>query len=194
MVKIPKPTTNQVKEFQDKWSRQENYVLQERSLKKLFTQTYPQNTNLDDILIKVCSLNDFYSTNIFSPFKVAKHIFQLSIDDELNNGDLTLVPTIANISLKKGKKWNFYSFASKYCSHHKPDTYPIYDRYVDITLRYFRKKDRFERFNNDDLKEYSKFVDILSKFTAFYNLEGFSLKEIDRYLWQLGKKYFPRKN
>ena len=30
-----------------------------------------------------------------------------------------------------GKKKNLYSFASKYCSHHNPEAYPIYDSYVD---------------------------------------------------------------
>lgn len=29
---------------------------------------------------------------------------------------------------------NFYSFASKYCSHHNPLDYPIYDIYVDEVL------------------------------------------------------------
>jgi hypothetical protein len=38
---------------------------------------------------------------------------------------------------------NFYSFATKYCSHHKPEMYPIYDSYVDKMLGYFKKRTIF---------------------------------------------------
>ena len=193
MPRIISPSEDQVQHYQDLWNRQENYVLQESSLNKLFGETYPNNEELDDILIKVCSLNDFYSTHIFSPFKVAKHIQRLSIDTSLQSSDPSIVSTIAEVRLAKGKKWNFYSFASKYCSHHRPNGYPIYDRYVDRMLRYFRKADHFFKFQNDDLKDYPSFVGIIGEFQGHYGLWGFNLKEIDRYLWQLGKKHFPRK-
>lgn len=29
-------------------------------------------------------------------------------------------------------------------------------------------------------------------FRAYYGLEQFSLKEVDKYIWQLGKNYFPK--
>ena len=35
---------------------------------------------------------------------------------------------------------------------------------------------------------------VINEFQRFYRLERFSVKELDRYLWQLGKKYFPLKN
>lgn len=82
-------------------------------------------------LIKVSALNDFYSTNIFSPFQVAKHIINLDIDDRLQVGDVTLVNDIAKVTMDNGKVENFYFFATKYCSHHKPIDLPIYDSYVD---------------------------------------------------------------
>ena len=88
---------------------------------------------------------------------------------------------------------NFYSFATKYCSHHKHLDYPIYDSYVDRLLRYFRDVDRFYKFGNDDLKEYMKFKNILLEFSNFYDLAPYTLKDIDKYLWQLGKEKFPRK-
>ena len=52
-------------------------------MKKLFTETYPLNSDLDEVLIKVSSLNDFYSTNIISPFKVAKSVLAYLIVLEL---------------------------------------------------------------------------------------------------------------
>jgi len=71
---ITKPSQIEVEHYLKLWDSLENYTLQESSLRKLFTKTYPLNNDLDDVLIKVCSLNDFYSTNILSPFTVAKHM------------------------------------------------------------------------------------------------------------------------
>ena len=88
-----------------------NYVLQENSLNKLFYETYPFNNDINEILIKVSSLNDFYSTNIFSVFSVAKHILTLNIDERLRICDEQLVNDIAKVVIN-GKEKNFYSFAT----------------------------------------------------------------------------------
>ena len=169
---IAKPTKEQVEKYLKRWDSLENYVSQERSLKKLFTKTYPKNNDLDEVLVKVCTLNDFYSTNIFSPFTVAKHILNLKIDKNLLKNDLCLVNKIAYIKMPKGRKINFYSFATKYCSHHLPTVYPIYDSYVEKLLMYFKKTDNFAKFKRADLKTYPIYRDILMKFREFYKLRN----------------------
>lgn len=189
--KLPKPNKKEVEKYLKQWDKLESYRLQESSLDKLFLELCPKNKKIEDVLLKVAALNDFYSTNIFSVYPVAKHILSLNIDGALENGDVSLVSKIQCVTIGKAKK-HFYSFASKYCSHHNPNDYPIYDSYVDQILRYFRKEDSFRKFLNDDLKDYSKFKSILIDFRRFYDLEVYSLKEIDRYLWQLGKEYFPK--
>ncbi len=186
---IPNPSKNEVKKYLKEWDNMENYVLQERSLNKLFFKTYPNNNDICEILIKSSTLNDFYSTNIFSIFSVAKHIHSLNIDKRLKRKDETLVNDIATMTIK-GKRKRFYSFATKYCSHHFPKDFPIYDSYVEKVLIYFNKQDNFANFKRDDLKDYSKFKNILIQFSKFYNIQEYSLKDIDRYIWQLGKKYF----
>lgn len=190
---IPKPCIDEIEKYLRKWDNLENYTLQENALEKLFNRTYPQNIEIEDVLIKVSSLNDFYSTNIFSPFTVAKHIVALNIDSRLENSDVTLVNDIARVKMDTGNVINFYSFATKYCSHHKPYDYPIYDSYVDKVLRYYRDEDRFYNFKTLELKEFPVFKDILIVFRSFYGLEDYTLKDIDRYLWQLGKEKFPNK-
>ncbi|MDR0873219.1 MAG: hypothetical protein LBN27_07115 [Prevotellaceae bacterium] len=196
---IETPTLEQVEFYLKEWDKQDNYVLQENSLRKLFRETYPKNQEIDDVLIKVCSLNDFYSTNIYYVFDVAKHIIELDIDKRLEKGDVSLVNEIALNKVKakdkdsdemKEKKINYYSFASKYCSHHKPKEFPIYDSYVEKILLYFRGKDKFYSFKNEELKDYPKYKEILIQFSKHYKLEQYDLKQLDRYLWQLGKKYF----
>lgn len=188
---VPRPNCKEVDKYLLAWDQLENYALQERALDKLFYRTYPRNKDIDDVLIKVSALNDFYSTNIFSPLKVAKHIINLDIDERLIAGDVTLVNDIAKVNMDNGMVKNFYSFATKYCSHHNPLNFPIYDSYVDKLLRYFRDSDGFYRFNNNDLKNYIKFKNILLKFREFYNLAPYNLKDIDKYLWQLQKEKFP---
>ena len=192
MITIPNPNKEEVEKYLNNWDSLENYVLQESALEKLFLKTYPKNNDINDILIKASSLNDFYSTNIFSIFSVAKHIYSLNIDDRLINNDETLVDDIANVEVN-GKKKNFYSFATKYCSHHNPIDFPIYDSYVEKILIYFNKKDSFSKFKRKDLKNYNTFKKVLKDFKKFYNIDEYNLKDIDRYIWQLGKEYFPNK-
>lgn len=186
------PSIDEVNRYLDRWDSLDNYVLQENSLDKLFFETYPHNTDIREILVKASTLNDFYSTNIFSIFPVAKHILGLDIDERLQKGDESLVNEIALVDMG-GVKRNFYSFATKYCSHHFPLLYPIYDSYVEKVLMGFKKKDRFSKFKKGDLKDYRKFKMIIIDFRDYYDLNEFELKDIDRYLWQLGKEIFPIK-
>ena len=192
MIDIPKTNKQEVEKYLKKWDVLENYVLQERALDKLFFNTYPNNTDINDILIKASALNDFYSTNIFSIFPVAKHILNLNIDNRLKNGDETLVDDISNITIN-GQTKQFYSFAPKYCSHPFPLIVPIYDSYVEKVLIYFQKKDNFSKFKKEDLKNYKIFKNTLIDFKKFYNIDEYNLKDIDRYIWQLGKDYFLKK-
>ena len=184
------PCAEQVDFYLCKWDNQKNYRLQESALNKLFHEIIPNNKDIEDVLIKASTLNDFYSTNIFSIYPVAEHIVSLDIDEQIQKGCISLVSEIQSITIGDVEK-NFYSFATKYCSHHNPVDFPIYDSYVDEVLRYFRRKDHFCAFNNYELKNYGRFKQILIDFTSFYKLENYTLKQIDQYLWQLGKDYFP---
>lgn len=194
MAKIPKPTQKELEKWLDNWEKMENYRNQENALNKLFHETYPKNNDINEILIKVATLNDFYSTHILNIFKVAEHIKNIeNLDDRLQKGDEKLVKEIAKVGLKKkgGKKIIFYSFATKFCSHHNDKDFAIYDRYVEKILMHFKKLDDFSKnfTKKEDLKEYSNFKSILFDFRVYYKLDC-NLKKLDRYLWQLGRKYF----
>ena len=185
------PSPQEVAEYEQKWNTLADYVNQENALNKLFFNLCPENKDMSDILIKCSSLNDFYSTNIFKVHNVAKHFLNQKIDERLAVGDLNLVMDLANIEIN-GKRFFFYSFATKYCSHHRPDIYPIYDSYVNKLLKYFRNRDGFMVFKEANLKEYSSYYNIIQSFKSFYGLQAFSVKQIDKYLWQLGKEAFNR--
>lgn len=193
MINIPKPNKKIIEEYLIKWDNlEDHYIWQESSLDKLFHKDYKYNTDLNEILIKCSCLNDFYSTNIFLIYPVAKNIYDLKIDKRLKDGDPSLVNDIARVTIS-GKEKVFYSFASKYCSHHNNIEFPIYDYFVDRMLMYFKSKDKFAKFTKDDLKDYVKFKDILIRFKKFYNIDEYNLRDIDKYLWIAGKEYFHKK-
>ncbi len=191
-LKIPKPSPAEVLKYLKEWSRLDDYVYGDRSLEMLFKK-YPLNNNLHEILIKVCALDALYGAGVrFSGYlNVARHIKNLKIDSDLKENDLKFVNKIALIKTGN-KKRNLYSFATKYCSFHKLTIYPIYDYYVEKVLIHFGKIDKFDNFSREDLRDYFKYRDIILKFISFYNLNNFNLKQIDQYLFLLGKKYFQK--
>lgn len=190
---IPKPCNQEVEKYLNTWNSNEKYTSQESSLNKIFIEIFPKNTKIEDILIKASALNSFYSTNIFSIFTVAKHILRLDIDERLKQGDPSLISEIANVEIN-GKRKNFYSFATKYCSHHNQEDFPIYDSYVDKVLMYFKKVDKFTAFNQSELKEYTRYKEILLEFAKFYGITSYGPKYLDMYLWQLGKEIIELKS
>ncbi|WP_049357578.1 hypothetical protein [Haemophilus parainfluenzae] len=189
----PKPSVSEVNKYLNEWENLEGYTSQERALNKLFLELLPGNSEITDILLKASCLNDFYSTNIFAIHSVVEHILSVKdLDKRLKSGDINLVSELGNVKIGDNKRY-FYSFATKYCSHHNPIAFPIYDSYVERVLLYFNKVDKFSSFRKEDLKNYRKFKGILLDFQRYYKLERFNLKKIDRYLWLLGKEFFPKK-
>ena len=191
MMIIPSPSLSEAKKYLEDWEKQINYREQESALNLLFHTLCPGNERTENVLLKAVALNDFYSTNIFSIFEVAEHIKKLAIDDRLTTGDVTLVDDLKRVVIR-GKEHCFYSFASKYCSHHNEADFPIYDSYVDKVLRYFRDRESFCGFANNELKNYEKFKEILQAFREFYGLQDLNWKQLDRYIWQFGKQYFRK--
>jgi len=186
------PSPDYLSHYLQKWEGLENYQLQEQSLGLLFKEFCPSNSVLEQVLLKVSALNDFYSTNIFDTYSVAKHIHGMNIESRLASGDLSLVNELAMVTIRD-KKRNFYSFASKYCSHHFPDSFPIFDSYVEKMLLHYARADNFFSFRKEDLKRYESFVRIIREFQAHYRLGQFSVRQIDIFLWLVGKDSFPPK-
>jgi hypothetical protein len=191
-MNMNKPSVEGLQEYLKGWETAAPFVYSENAIVKLFTKTYPKNTDVSDVLAKVCLLNTIYGTNILKPVTVAEHIVTLNIDPRLESTDLDLVNDIALVTFEGGKKRNFYSFATKFCSFHKPNYYPIFDSYIEKLLWYFNQKDdHFYAYKRDEVRNYQTFYKIITAFRKHFGLAGYSFKETDLYLWQLGKEYFP---
>ena len=183
------PSVKDAEWFINYWNELPSYSDQEKALDKLFMNICKRNDNIEDVLIKCSSLNDFYSTNIFDIHTVAQHILSLHIDDRLEKGDLSLVDDIAHIEAN-GKDHFFYSFATKYCSHHQPRRYAIYDSYVEKVLVSMNNRKHFANFKREDLKNYETYMTVIEAFQQEFGLVEYDIKQLDKYLWQLGKWYF----
>ncbi len=189
---LPKDYVPSVKDaewFLAYWDGLPKYSDHEKALNKLFFQVYPHNNCIEDIIIKCSALNDFYSTNIFDIHTVAQHILSLCIDERLEKGDRSLVNDIAHVEVN-GKDHFFYSFATKYCSHHQPRRYAIYDSYVEKVLLSMNKRKHFANFQREELKDYETYMSVIRAFQQTFGLMNYNIKQLDQYLWQLGKWYF----
>lgn len=194
---IPEPNEENINACWNEWKGWEKTGPQEKALDLLFKKRCPDNTRIEDILLKVTVLNDFYKVNLYfhsDPYTVSEHILKHKIDKKLRSEDIDLVNEIAPVKVGKEIK-TLYSFASKYCHHHKPEAYPIiYDSYVEKMLMYFKRKDKFRDFKRDDLKKYKEFLKIIKAFKKCYVPDKeFSLRQIDIYLWSVGRRYFSKK-
>jgi hypothetical protein len=165
------------------------------ALKELFTQ-YPTNKSYSHVLLKVVTLNRLYSTSIYAVYDAATHIHERAeeIDSALAAGSPEIVDTIAALTLSAtGKKRHVYSFASKFCSWHKQDKYPIWDsrvrRYLSALRRQLKNTDDAGLLGtNPDLWTlYPEFVELITGLRRRYRLAGFSFKDIDKFLWKYGR-------
>ena len=184
-MNLPQPTVEIVREYVCRFEK-EGYGAIEKALEWLF-RTFPKNNELGQVLIKAAALNDLYNTNIYAIDDMARHICGLGIDSRLRQRSLDLVEEIAVVEVG-GKRRRNYSFATKYCSFHVPDAYPMYDGYVDAALWAFKKRDGFAEFKRKEMWEsYPRYVEVIEAFRDYYGLEQFSLREIDRFLWFAGR-------
>ncbi len=188
---LDEPTPPVVEKYIKQFEDSERYFLSDQAIIKLFSH-FPENSQLEDVLLKLSVINDLYSTNIYATFEMAKHIQSLKIDPELRRRSTEIVNKIAVFPIQ-GKTINFYSFATKYCNWHDQDGYPIYDYFVERIIMGYRRRDGFASFRKDDLMNYTKYKGILEEFRAFYNLQEFTFKRLDKFLWLYGKEKFPRK-
>jgi hypothetical protein len=115
----------------------DNRVIEE-ALRELFGQ-YPRNGDLRHVLLKCVALNALYSTQIPvhsekipNVVNMAEHIQRNSreIDGGVADGSPGVVDKIANIAVPGKPERCNCSFATKYCSWHKPEAYPIWDSHV----------------------------------------------------------------
>ena len=195
MQEILRPTNQVIDNYLKEFKNNERYFIAEQATENLI-EKFPNNSSIEDIILKISVLNDLYNTKIFGTFLVAQHILNLNIDPRIRDGDSTLVNEIAiGHSISKpngGGDRNFYSFATNYCSLHNRESYPIYDSFIEKTLLSFQKADEFSSFSKKELKDFPKFKNIITDFKNFYGLTKHNFMEINKFMWMYEKQNSAR--
>jgi hypothetical protein len=198
MAIIPEKPAAEAVEAAGKKFDEENKIIED-ALGEHFRQ-YPRNTSPAHVLLKVTTLNDLYSTQIprYSEriptlWEVVYHIVGLGFDSALDLDSSDLVYKIAKTEIpNKGIHCN-YSFATKHCSWHKLDSYPIYDSRADEFLWHLRNQGCTDRFDRPQLKVYPRFKEIVTKFRDSFGPARFTFKDIDKFLFLEGGRLFAAK-
>ncbi len=184
-----------ISSYLGKWEKMQRYKQQEKAINLLFHELCPEHDKVEEVLLKVSVLNDFYGTQIYDKYSVASGIASLDkVSERIKSGDQSLVADIALATIDTARKArNNYSFATKYCSFHNPDKYPIYDSFVDNMLWSFMKRFQYAKFKRYELKAYEEFCKVFSQFREYFALEKFTVKEIDIFLWLKGDEANKKK-
>ena len=189
---IMNPSTDDVRRAGAQFDSDSNNKILEEALQELFGQ-FPQNTHLAQVLLKVTALNTLYSTQIPlyhetipTIFEVAEHIVNLGIDSDLRRGVDGLVRSLATVEVPPKKVRFNYSFATKYCSWHNPEAYPIFDSRVYAYLCHLVNHGCIDRFIRNDMWDYPIFKRTIEGFKERNLLGEFTFKEIDKFLYLQG--------
>jgi hypothetical protein len=150
------PTRGAIAEASEQFGRDIETKIVEAALTELLTRC-PGNTDEAQVLLKVVTLNDLYSTQIPTRapkrpnvFDVARCIPELGLDPAFRDQSLEVVDRISSLQFPGKRKVNRFSFATKYANWHRPDVYPIWDRNVQ---EYFACLRRFHRDHWDQIAE-----------------------------------------
>ena len=127
-------------------------------------------------------LDNKISSFKFLIYQVAKKIYDLKIDKRLKNGDPSLVNDIAHVTIS-GKEKVFYSFASKYCSHHNNIEFPIYDYFVDRMLMNFKNKSWTVKANTTELFYDGRSIPITINYDYEHDFSMTILNDAQGYLY-----------
>ncbi|WP_405095766.1 hypothetical protein [Micromonospora sp. NBC_01412] len=179
-----------MRKYLARWREGDNEKI-DAALKMTF-EAMPRNEDVGEVGVKIAALNGLYSTNIFGVVQVARHIITLDIDATLAANTVVpdLIEKIANVDFG-GKRRRNYSFATKYCNFHRPDVYPIYDSLVvGVLSALLRQGERFDTFAPGEHwgTDYAIWHRSISGFRTHYGLEEYSMRDLDKYLWMVGKE------
>lgn len=168
-----------------KWNSMPDYVSQESALNMIYLGSNALGFTSPELLVKCATLNDFYSTRIFKIYNVVQHYLTVAnLSGRLLSGDVTLVDDLRNIPGFR----DCYSFATKFCSHHNPTAFSIYDTLAVNALYQFQKRDKFFNFTKTSLSNYGIYTKVIDEFRNHYGLNNYSYKDMDKYLWLIGRE------
>jgi len=189
---LKRPTEKFISEILRFYSIEEGNELNQNLL-KLF-QTFNNDKDRFNVLIKVAALNKIYSTAITNIYPVVENINKISISQ---SSPKTLIEYVAFVDKISKVKWindngksferNNLSFSSKYVHFLSGFKTPIYDSYIWIIIKGYLGQKNNEKFSFKNPTDFQEFYSTFEKFKKDLNLKNYSNYKIDKFLWQYGK-------
>ncbi len=150
-----------------------------------FFQQHSENTDRQDVLLKVGSIKDSDFSESQAKEPMATHIISLSIDERLKSADPQLIHDVSKLAIKEEDR-EFIGFASKFCNYHRPDSYPIFNLTLTKIISLNDKSD----INSDTGKysnDYQLFKESVVKFMVDNELEILNYWELNKFAFVYGE-------
>lgn len=167
-------------EFYKKLKESDEFAKSDKQIKDLFNQGKVEEA--------LCLLNKVYSTRLNTK-AIAEDTSWYSKEGNVVKPRKDIDCFIQLCKDKTGKY--AYSFSTKVYSFLDESNYPILDSYSVTLLRYYLEKASTQDIGKPDhlanWGNYSKYKAAYDRFIEIYELNGLSYKQIDIYLWLMGK-------
>lgn len=182
-------TSGVIRDFNKRYPVDGRYKNDEEILKNAVGQLIQPGSSLNQIYHVATLINAFYSTRMGGDdcFKVSGILYDKHKDimGAMNTGDVDVVQDVINIQQEKLGRVAF-SFTTKYFSvlcryRFGADRFPIYDSLVAHLLDFYYGSGSRVTKTHKDYLEYCKCInEVIPK--------GVAYKELDDFLWTLGRK------
>ena len=163
-----------------------DFVTKSKQLYEIFQKQIPENTQRHDVLFKVAALCGLYEDLHVNAERMTDHILAIkNFDIRLAKGVMSLVDDIAKYS--DNSYFTVY-FARMYCGYHRPDLYPMDDRYIEYAMMNYAWLMKMPQPYYSELKRYGVFKRFFQALIAHCELEHLPQDDILHSLYFVGKR------
>ena len=145
------------------------------------------NTDLENVILKIAALNNHVVTQNNLELTIARHIISINPDPRLTNGDTSVVNELVPVDIRQ--EFQCYSFATRYCSWHFPNLYPVYDELIEQTVSEYFKLSKGTVPDHDQFLEYSTFSQLIDEFIKDLHID-LDYLELDKFNWLYADQFF----
>ena len=162
-----------------------DFVTKSKQLYEIFQKQVPGNNQRHDVLFKVAALCGLYEDLHINAERMTDHILSIkNFDNRLAKGVMSLVDDIAKYS---DNSYFAVYFARMYCGYHRPDQYPMGDRYIEYAMMNYAWLMKMPQPYYSELKRYGVFKRFFQALIAHCELEHLPQDDILHFLYFVGK-------
>ena len=163
-----------------------DFVAKSKQLYEIFQKQIPTNAQRHDILFKVAALCGLYEDLHINAERMTDHILAIrNFDIRLAKGVMCLVDDIAKYS---AKSYFAVYFARMYCGYHRPDQYPMGDRYIEYAMMNYAWLMKMPQPYYSELKRYGVFKKFFQALQTHCELEHIPQEDILNFFYFVGKR------